>query len=110
MRNKALSLIGLASRARKVSSGEFSVEKAIKSYNAFLVIIAEDASDNTKKKFTNRSKYYSVPCVQFGDKESLGRCIGKDQRSVLALTNESLAGTLEEEIRRNLVDGENQDI
>ena len=47
MRNKALSLIGLASRARKVSSGEFSVEKAIKSYNAFLVIIAEDASDNT---------------------------------------------------------------
>ena len=110
MRDRRYGISSLAMKAGAVASGEQSAEEAVRKGKARLVVLAEDASDNTKKKFTNRSKYYSVPCVQFGDKESLGRCIGKDQRSVLALTNESLAGTLEEEIRRNLVDGENQDI
>ena len=47
--NKTLSMLGLARRAGKVVSGEFSVEKAVKSGKAYLVIVAEDASDNTIK-------------------------------------------------------------
>ena len=50
-RDKVLSLIGLAMKAGQVVSGEFSVEKCIKSGKAKLVIIATDASENTKKKF-----------------------------------------------------------
>ena len=41
--NKVHSMIGLATKAGKVVSGEFAVEKAIKDGKAFLVIIAEDA-------------------------------------------------------------------
>ena len=46
-------MIGLATKAGKVASGEFSVEKMVKSNKAYLVIVADDASDNTKKMFTN---------------------------------------------------------
>ena len=98
MRNKALSLIGLASRARKVSSGEFSVEKAIKSYNAFLVIIAEDASDNTKKKFSDMCSYYETPIIFYSSKDELGHSIGKEYRASLAILDENFAAGIIEKI------------
>ena len=38
----------MATKAGKLLSGEFSVEKAIKQRKVKLVIVAGDASDNTK--------------------------------------------------------------
>lgn len=51
MANKALSRLGLATRAGKLISGEEIVLKAIRSGEAKLVLLAGDASDNTRKKF-----------------------------------------------------------
>ena len=53
MQSKIFSSLGLATKAGKTQSGEFCTEKSVKSFQAFLVIVAEDASDNTKKMFTN---------------------------------------------------------
>ena len=50
-RNKVLGLLGLAEKAGKVRSGEFSTEKEVKSGKAGLVIVSEESSDNTKKMF-----------------------------------------------------------
>ena len=61
MTDKIYGLLGLCQRAGKCKSGEFAVEKSIKSGKSFLVIIPEDASDNTKKKFKNMTTYRSVP-------------------------------------------------
>ena len=59
--NKILSMVGMAMKAGKVVSGEFSTEKAVKTGKAFLVIVSEAASDNTKKMFRNMCSYYEVP-------------------------------------------------
>ena len=59
--NKALSLISLATKAGKTASGEFCTEKEVKSGKAELVIVADDASDNTKQKFKNMCEFYEVP-------------------------------------------------
>ena len=75
-------MLGLAMKAGKVSSGEFATEK---SGSAYLVILAETASANTQKKFRNMCAYYKVPCILFGDKEQLGRAIGREYRSSLAV-------------------------
>ena len=53
MTDKALSMIGLATKAGKIASGEFAVESAVRKGKACLVIIASDASDNTKKSFND---------------------------------------------------------
>ena len=37
-------MLSLAAKAGKVASGEFSVEKAVKSRKAHLVLVADDAS------------------------------------------------------------------
>ena len=50
--NKVLSLIGLATKAGKTASGEFLTEREVKSGKAALVIVAGDASENTKKKIS----------------------------------------------------------
>ena len=89
--HKALSLAGLAARAGAVASGEFSTEKSIKSGKAFLVIISEDASDNTKKKFMNSCTYYHVPFRIFSDKDTLGHAIGRQERATIAIEDQGLA-------------------
>ena len=45
-----LSSLGLCMRSGNLISGDFSVSEAIRKHNAHFVIVAEDASDNTKKK------------------------------------------------------------
>ena len=85
-RDKVLNLIGLAMKAGHVVSGEFSVEKYIKSGKAKLVIIATDASQNTKKKFEDNCKFYNVPMIIYSTKEALGMTLGKGLRSSITLT------------------------
>ncbi len=79
--SKALSLIGLATKAGRTVSGEFSTEKEVKSGRASLVIVADDASDNTKKKFKNMCDYYHVPICFYKDKDTLGHAMGKQFRT-----------------------------
>ena len=85
--NKALSLISLATKAGKTASGEFCTEKEVKSGKAELVIVAEDASDNTKQKFKNMCEFYEVPIYFYGDKDTLGHAMGKEFRASLAITD-----------------------
>ena len=85
--DRVLSLLSLAMKAGKLVSGEFLTEKAVKTGKATLVIAAEDASDNTKKMFTNMCTYYEVPLYCWGKKEDLGACIGREYRAAVALTD-----------------------
>jgi len=89
--NKALSLLGLATRAGKVVSGEFATETAVKAGKACLVIVASDASDNTRKLFTDKCSFYEVPCFVYGTKEELGHAIGKEMRASVGVTDEGFA-------------------
>lgn len=97
-KDKVLSMLGLAQKAGKVVSGEFSVEKAVKDGKACLVCVAEDASDNTKKMFRNMCTYYAVPIYIYGEKEILGHCIGKQFRASLAVTDIGFANALQKQL------------
>lgn len=92
--NKALSMLGIATKAGKTVTGEFSTEKAVKEGKACLVIVAADASDNTKKKFHNMCDYYHVTMKVFSDKNSLGNACGKEFRASLAVTDMGLANAV----------------
>ena len=45
--NKGLSLLGLAFRSGNLVSGEFAAREAVRKKTAALIIVANDASDNT---------------------------------------------------------------
>ena len=101
-KNRVLSMLGLATRSGNVVSGGFATEEAVKRRKAYLVIIAEDASDNTRKKFSNMCGFHKVPCEYYSNKEMLGHAIGKDERSCLAVTDKGFANS----IRKHLLDSE----
>lgn len=90
-RSKALALISLATKAGKTKSGEFSTEQAVKEGRAHLVVVATDASENTKKKFRNMCSFYEVPICFYGEKDTLGHAMGKEFRASVAVIDEGLA-------------------
>ncbi len=97
--DRILSTLSLAQKAGQVASGEFSAEKAVKEGRAVLVIVAGDASDNTKKKMKNMTEYYEVPLYVYSDKENLGRSIGKEYRSMAAVTHPGFADSMEKHLK-----------
>lgn len=96
--DKVLSMLGIAAKAKAIASGEYQTEYAVKSGEAYLVIVAEDASDNTKKMFRDMCMYYEVQIVFYGNRETLGHCIGKEFRASLAVTDEGLANAVKKKL------------
>ena len=99
--NKILSLIGLATKAGKTMSGEFSTEKAVKTGCAALVIVSTESSDNTKKKFRNMCTYYEVPYFEFGSKEELGHATGREMRASLAVQDAGFSEAMKKQLCMN---------
>lgn len=93
-RSKVLALLGLAMRGKNLVSGELQTLEAVKSGEAVVIIIAEDASGNTKKLFHNKCSFYEIPVYEYGTKEDLGRAIGKDLRSSVGVCDEGLANAI----------------
>ncbi len=93
-----INLLGLASRSKNVVCGEL-VLNAIRSGSAKLVIIAENASDNTRKKFVDKCTYYKIPYVFMESSEEMSHAIGKQNRMVLAITNKGFAEKIQENMK-----------
>ncbi|MBO5453576.1 MAG: ribosomal L7Ae/L30e/S12e/Gadd45 family protein [Clostridia bacterium] len=87
MVEKALRMLGLATRAGKVITGAELVTKALKNNKIHLIILANDAKESTAKLFVGGN----VPKVILGDKETLGKMTGKEIRSVVGITDKNFA-------------------
>lgn len=92
--NKIYSLISLCARARRLCSGNFSVEKAVKNQSAYVVIVAKDASDNTKKLFDQKCNYYGIPYYEYGTKDELGKYSGNEMRTSIAILDEGFGNQI----------------
>ncbi len=88
---KIYSLLGLSKKAGFAQGGEFLTEKAVKSFNSHLILVACDASDNTKKKFSDMCTFYEVPFYTFGDKDGLGHAMGLEFRASVTVNNAGMA-------------------
>ncbi len=82
-------LLSLAAKAGKVKTGAFLTEEALRKGKACVVLLAEDAAGNTREKTEQLCKQKNVPLYLYGTKESLGRNTGKEERSVVAVTDPS---------------------
>ena len=92
-KDKALRLLGLATKAGKVITGIELCEKAVKSKKAKLVIITKETAKSTVDMF----KGVGIPVVCVESKEKLGSFTGKDIRSVAVVTDEKFASAIVKE-------------
>jgi len=93
--NRALSLLGMAARARKIITGEELVVKGIQSQKVFLVIMTTDAATNTRKKIIDKCTFYEVPYIEKFDRNELGHAIGKISRVVVGVTDKGFSKEIE---------------
>ena len=86
--------LGLAYRARKISVGtELSIEK-MRQKKAVLIVLAKDASENTKKKIRDKASYYGIDVLESLTSEQLSQSIGKTNIKVIAILDEGFKNIL----------------
>lgn len=92
-----LSLLGLASRARKITCGEILL-KDIRSSQVSLVIIANDASENTKKKYKDKCQFYHIDCIIDGNIDEISQAIGKENRVAVGIKDKGFANKIKSKL------------
>lgn len=98
MPNKEVySLLGLCARARKLSHGSQLIED-IRKKKVFYVIICEDASDNTKKKLTDKCHFYQTDYIISLVSDDLSSAIGKDNRVAVGIMEKGFADKIKSKL------------
>lgn len=106
MQNDIYSFLGLIKKAGKMSSGDEVVEMDIKKKKCLLLIIAEDASENTKDRFKGLVNRHNIDYVYFGNKADLGSHIGKGQTAVISIRDDGFARAFLNKVNHNINGGE----
>lgn len=91
---KVTNLLSMAARARRIASGAFAVEEAVKHGQARFLLIAEDAEPSSQAKYEQLSNQYDIPAAAFLTKATLGACLGKADRAAAALLDDGFAKKL----------------
>lgn len=93
--NKILGLIGLAMKAGKVSFGADSVEEECNKGKIKILIIANDASDRSKKKFEDIGNKNKVPVIIDSNIEELSKAIGKNNKAIIGIKDMNFAKSIQ---------------
>ena len=94
MNPKIKNLLTLAAKSGNLVSGDETCINYLKKDAVKLVILAEDASENTKKKFEDKTSYRNVPIRYWGNKEELGNTIGKPSRTIIAIIDKGFSESI----------------
>lgn len=92
--NKAYSMLGLAKKGKNISIGFDASCLDIKDNKSKLILIAVDASDKTKKNIQFYCDKFNIKYIEFGEKEILGKNLGKKVVSVLSVNDSNIASYL----------------
>lgn len=99
MINRVYSMMGLCMKAGKLAYGSDMCEERIKNNQAKLLVVAEDASDNTKRKFENLCSSNGIDFVFLGTIDLISHNIGKNNKAIVAVLDEGFATRIKEMLK-----------
>lgn len=88
---KLYSLLGLAQRAGKISSGTLAARNSLMSKRAYLLVCSSDIAENTRDSLLATCNKYEIPYLVAGNKYELGNAVGKAYRVAVAVNDKNLA-------------------
>ena len=98
MKDKMLTYIGFAKKAGKLVAGSNACRFAMKKGRLKLLIIAEDASENTKNKMAGEAGSQGLPYKVYGYSDELSHTAGISGRMVFGITDDNFAKVITEQI------------
>lgn len=93
--NRVLGLIGLCTKAGKICFGTDACTDLIQKRKIDLVIVANDASDRTKRNFEFICNKNDTKICFLGTIESLSKAIGKSNKAVIGIKNKDFANQID---------------
>lgn len=100
-KSRVFGLLGLGRQGGKGAERRVFHGEVREPGRAYLVIVSEEASENTKKKFRNMCTYYEVPYFEFGSKEELGHATGREMRASLAVQDAGFSEAMKKQLCMN---------
>lgn len=92
--NKFFNFLGLIKRSGNLIEGYSKCDEQRNRINYYLIIISNDASGSTRKKFKNHCVNKQIYLIENFSKEELGNPIGREEVKVLAVTDKNMAEKL----------------
>ena len=91
---RVFGLLGLCMKSGAIAFGTESCQDLIQKNKLKLVIVASDASDRTKRNFNFLCNKNNINFLEFASIDELSKCIGKKNKAVFGIKNESLANQI----------------
>jgi ribosomal protein L7Ae-like RNA K-turn-binding protein len=91
-----LQLLGLARRAGHLVIGTQAVKEAASRGQLALVIVAEDAAENARRRLDSVLREDGIGVVWLGSRESLGRAVGRGNAVVVGVRDRGIGARIAE--------------
>lgn len=91
---KVYGLLGLTAKSGNIVFGTDACIEKIENKKVKLIIVATDASEKTKKNIKFVCDKNNVSIKIFGTIERLSKSIGKNNKAIIGIKNESLANEI----------------
>ncbi|MDO5085876.1 MAG: ribosomal L7Ae/L30e/S12e/Gadd45 family protein [Erysipelotrichaceae bacterium] len=99
--DQLFNLLGLAKRAGKIVLGQTTLDAILKK-KVHLLFIANDASDNTIKRYTDKANSYKIAYSLEFNSEYLSNAIGSYNNMVIGITDVGFADRFKELLRKRV--------
>lgn len=93
-KERVLGLIGLCTKAGKITFGTQACLEAIERRKVKLLIVAEDAADRTKQNFTYKCEECNITIRIFGNIEELSKAIGQNNKAIIGIKEKNLSSQI----------------
>lgn len=97
---KIISLVGFARKSGNIVIGVKQVLSAIRVNKVKLILLASDASDQSKKKVLDKAKYYEIFADASFESAVLSKAIGKENRMCIGITDSGFANSIKSLIKK----------
>jgi len=84
-------MLGIGRKGGNITIGFDAAVSDLEKNKSYLVIIASDASEKTKKNIRYYCERYNCEYIEYGEKEILGRSLGRKVVSVLSIRDKNIA-------------------
>lgn len=82
---KLLGMLGIATKAGKITFGAESCKDSIMRNKVKLVLLARDASDRTKTKFKDLASSKKIPVFEVSSIDEISKAIGKKNKAIVGI-------------------------
>ncbi|HLS99911.1 MAG TPA: ribosomal L7Ae/L30e/S12e/Gadd45 family protein [Acholeplasma sp.] len=86
-----LGALGLAYRAKKTVLGTDEVVASLQKGELYLVLLANDAGPNTKKKISDKTKTYQVELNEQFSSLELNKALGRENVKVIGIKDKGFS-------------------